>query len=77
MVTVASQIKRFERLNNSRISPLHLEEFSMQSAAQSKAWADSVEKFYADLHKMIYAAYTKREKLTIRAGKKTIAFVAH
>ena len=76
MLTNASQVKRFESLNQSRISPRHLDDFGQQTPTQSKEWVDSVETFYSELHRMIYRAYCKREKLTIRAGRKTIAFVA-
>ena len=75
MLTNTSQIKRFERLTQSKLTPRDLSAFGQQTPVESKEWVDSVEMFFRELHRMIYRSYSKGEKLTIRAGKRVIAYV--
>jgi hypothetical protein len=75
MLTNASQIQRFERLMQSKISLRDRDMFGQQTPTESKEWVDSIELFFREMHREIYRAYRKREKLTLRAGRKVISYL--
>ena len=75
MVTLANLQKRFARLTRCSESDVQLEGLSDMRTSDAKAFVDSTERFYDEMHRAIYRGYRNGEKVRLSVGNRITLYV--